>query len=79
MKNNKAIESKAVGATGGECDATLAPGKFVTIQALARRWSVSDNTVKRLIEEGELKGIKVRKSYKIFLGSVVEYETRSSF
>ena len=53
--------------------------KFVSIQTLARRWNVSDSTVKRLIDEGELTGIKVRRSYKIRLDSVMEYESRSSF
>ncbi len=53
--------------------------KFVSIQALARRWNVSDSTVKRLIDEGELTGIKVRRSYKIRLDSVLDYESRSSF
>ena len=53
--------------------------KFVSIQTLARRWNVSDSTVKRLIDEGELTGIKVRRSHKIRLDSVLEYESRSSF
>lgn len=53
--------------------------KFVSIQALARRWNVSDSTVKRLIDEGELTGIKVRRAYKIRLDSVLDYESRSSF
>ncbi len=53
--------------------------KFVSIQTLARRWNVSDSTVKRLIDEGELTGIKVRRSYKIRLDSVLDYESRSSF
>jgi len=53
--------------------------KFVSIQTLARRWNVSDSTVKRLIDEGELTGIKVRRSYKIRMDSVLEYESRSSF
>ena len=53
--------------------------KFISIQLLARRWNVSDSTVKRLIDEGELTGIKVRRAYKIRLDSVLDYETRSSF
>ena len=53
--------------------------KFISIQLLARRWNVSDSTVKRLIDEGELTGIKVRRAYKIRLDSVLDYESRSSF
>ncbi len=52
---------------------------FMSVQAVAKRWNVSEATVRRLIDEGELSGIKVRKSYKIKLESVNDYESRSSF
>jgi len=53
--------------------------KFTSVQVVAKRWNVSENTVRRLIDEGKLKGIKVRRSYKIKYESVLEYETRFSF
>lgn len=53
--------------------------KYLSIQTLARRWNVSDSTVRRLIEEGELKGIKIRRTCKILTDSVQEFESRSSF
>jgi len=53
--------------------------RFITIQALAIRWGVSDSTVKRLIDEGKLTGIKIRRTYKIKKESVDEYEKENSF
>ena len=53
--------------------------RYISVQNLARRWNVSDSTVRRLIEEGELKGIKIRRTFKILLDSITEYESRSSF
>jgi len=72
MKEQKGPETKTDGA--------LVPAKkLVPISVLARRWSVSDTTIKRLIEEGELKGIRIRRAYRVFMESVVEYEARSRF
>lgn len=53
--------------------------KYISIQTLARRWNVSDSTIRRLIEEGELKGMKIRRTCKILADSVQEFESRSSF
>jgi len=56
------------------------PGRrFLSVQSVATRWNVSDSTVRRLIDEGELKGIKIRRTFKILAESVCEYESRSSF
>lgn len=57
----------------------VAAKKYLTIQSLAKRWGVSESTVKRMIDEGQLKGLRIRKSYKITLDSVLEYESRSAF
>lgn len=51
--------------------------KFYTIQVLAARWQCSDSTIKRLIDEGKLRTIRVRKSFRIFRSSVLDYEARS--
>ncbi|MBI5178381.1 MAG: helix-turn-helix domain-containing protein [Nitrospinae bacterium] len=72
MKNANVPETKAEPPAG-------AGRKLLSIAALSRRWSVSDTTIKRLIEEGELKGMKIRRSYRVFMESVVEYESRSRF
>jgi len=53
--------------------------KYVSIQTLARRWNVSESTVRRLIDEGELSGIKIRRSCKILMDSVLDYESRTAF
>lgn len=57
----------------------IAGRKYTTVQTVARRWNVSESTVRRLIDEGELKGLKIRSSYKILLDSVIDFESRSSF
>jgi len=59
--------------------ASPAGRKFTSVQAVARRWNVSESTVRRLIDEGELSGVRIRKSYKIKLDSVLDYESRSTF
>jgi excisionase family DNA binding protein len=53
--------------------------KFISVQRLAIRWGVSDSTIRRCIEEGDLKGIKIRRTFKIALESVAEYEKRQEF
>ncbi|MEE8483240.1 MAG: excisionase family DNA-binding protein [Nitrospinota bacterium] len=63
----------------GKKDVLQAEKKFLSIQALAKRWNVSASTVRRIIDEGRLKGIRVRKSFKIDLDSVLDYESTSSF
>lgn len=51
--------------------------KFYTIQVLAGRWQCSDSTIKRLIDEGKLRTIRIRRSFRIFKSSVLDYETQS--
>ena len=55
------------------------PRKFITIQTLAARWHVSASTVKRLIDEGKLTGIKIRRTYKIDITSADTYEKENKF
>lgn len=51
--------------------------RFFSIQRLAARWQCSDSTVKRLIEDGQLRFIRVRKSYRVLRSSVLDYEKRN--
>lgn len=53
--------------------------KFYTTSQLAKRWGVSSMTVMRLIEQGDLNGLKIRGSYRIRLTSVKEYEEKVAF
>ncbi|VAX21711.1 hypothetical protein MNBD_NITROSPINAE02-803 [hydrothermal vent metagenome] len=52
---------------------------YYTISALVKRWGVSASTIIRLIEEGELRGLKIRGVYRVDLASVVNYERKVSF
>lgn len=53
--------------------------QYYTTSQLARRWSVSPVTVIRLIEQGDLNGLKIRGCYRICRGSIMDYESRVSF
>jgi len=66
-------KSEAASAPMGPC------GKYLTTSQVAKRWGVSAVTVIRLIEQGDLKGLKIRSSYRISHGSVREYESRVAF
>ena len=56
-----------------------AGSKNYTTSQVARRWSVSPLTVIRLIEQGDLNGLKIRGTYRISHGSIARYESRVSF
>lgn len=53
--------------------------QYYTTSQLARRWCVSPVTVIRLIEQGDLNGLKIRGCYRICRGSIMDYESRVSF
>jgi excisionase family DNA binding protein len=46
---------------------------------VARRWGVSSITILRLIEQGDLKGLKIRGAYRISRGSIKDYESKVAF
>ncbi|MDH5541952.1 MAG: excisionase family DNA-binding protein [Nitrospinota bacterium] len=48
--------------------------RFIGVTAVAKRWDVSESTVRRRLEEGYLRALKVGRLYKILLSSVHEYE-----
>ena len=53
--------------------------KFLSVRQVAKRWGVSGQTVRRLIEEGELNGMRVRHATMLLFTSVEAYEKRAEF
>lgn len=53
--------------------------KFLTISQITARWGVSAPTVLRLIEEGQLTGLKIRGIYRVTRESVESYERKVAF
>ena len=53
--------------------------KYFTTSQLMVRWGVSAPTVIRLIEEGQLRGLKIRGVYRVALESVESYERKVAF
>ena len=53
--------------------------RYYTTSQLALRWGVSAVTVIRLIEQGDLNGLKIRGSYRICKSSIKNYETKVAF
>ncbi|MBI5636516.1 MAG: helix-turn-helix domain-containing protein [Nitrospinae bacterium] len=80
-EGEKALSSAPEAAEKGMAAApadTPAP-KFLTVLQVARRWGVSESTVRRLIEEGALTGIQLRHARRLSLASVVAHEARARF
>lgn len=69
----------AKGRAGATAPVDIAAQKFLSVGKVARRWGVSGNTIRRLIEEGELKGMRVRRTSMLSLVSVEAYERRAEF
>lgn len=53
--------------------------KYYTTSQLQTRWGVSAATVIRLIEEGQLWGLKIRGVYRVARDAVESYERKVSF
>lgn len=53
--------------------------RYYTISQIAGRWGVSAPTVIRLIEEGQLTGLKIRGVYRVSRDSVESYERKVAF
>lgn len=53
--------------------------KFLTISQITARWGVSSPTVIRLIDEGQLTGLKIRGIYRVTRESVESYERKVAF
>lgn len=53
--------------------------RYFTTSQLVARWGVSPHTVLRLIEEGALKGLKIRGVYRVDRVSIEVYEKKVAF
>ncbi len=72
-------ETNGIASTRKTGDSMEANRKYFTTSQLARRWDVSAVTVIRLIEQGDLNGLKIRGCYRISKGSINNYESRVAF
>lgn len=61
--------------------APMIPAKrrYFTISQIAGRWGVSAPTVIRLIDEGQLTGLKIRGAYRVTRESIESYERKVAF
>ncbi len=71
MKEGKSIS------TGRKAPPPSEPRKFLGVTQLAIRWGVSNATIHRMIDEGSIKGMKVRSSYKISIEAIKRFEQAS--
>lgn len=53
--------------------------RFLVTSQLCNRWSISQMTVVRLIEEGSLTGIRIRGQYRVDVASIEKYELVNRF
>ncbi len=53
--------------------------KYFGVSQLSVRWGVSAPTVVRLIEEGQLTGLKIRGVYRVSRDSIESYERKVAF
>lgn len=53
--------------------------RYFTTSQLMARWGVSAPTVIRLIEEGQLRGLKIRGAYRVDKESIESYEKKVAF
>jgi excisionase family DNA binding protein len=52
---------------------------FLTVAELATRWNIHELTVRRLIDEGKVKSVKIgEKSIRVALSEVERYENRKA-
>ena len=76
----KAVTSPPETAAKGKgAGANIAAQKFLSVRQVAERWGSSESTVRRLIEEGKLNGIRLRHACRLSIVSVDEYEKNAKF
>lgn len=49
---------------------------FLTVAELAARWKVSERTVRRMVERGSLRGIRIGPQLRILIEAIERYEAR---
>lgn len=45
-----------------------------TVEEVAERWKVSQNTVRSMLQRGEIQGLKIRMNWRIYLSEILRYE-----
>ncbi len=80
-RTERVLSAGLKGGLKGKADAkvNLAEQKFLSVAQVALRWGSSETTVRRLIEEGKLNGIRLRHACRLSLVSVVKYEQCAHF
>lgn len=79
LGSEKAPGGKGVEERSAASSAAAGAGAYFTTSQLAMRWGVSAVTIIRLIEQGELSGLKIRGCYRISRRSIENYESRVAF
>ena len=59
-----------------DMSATLDPNRLYSIDQIADRWRVSGKTVRRLIDRGDLRHVRIGGQKRLRPEDVLEYETR---
>ena len=81
-KKRPADEKKTSSPLCAGMDKLVSPAekrKYLTTSQLMARWGVSASTIIRLIEEGRLRGLKIRGVYRVAIDSVESYERKVAF
>lgn len=73
--------AKEKSATKGKPDGKVNLGeqKFLSVAQVAERWGTSETTVRRLMEEGKLNGIRLRYACRLSIESVDKHEESTHF
>ncbi|MBF0635398.1 MAG: helix-turn-helix domain-containing protein [Nitrospinae bacterium] len=82
-KNKNRVSSSGQGRAPsrlpGALDSVNVRKRYFTTSQLMTRWGVSAPTVHRLIDEGALKGLKIRGVYRVDRASIEIYEKKVAF
>ena len=54
----------------------VARDELWTPDEVAERWKIHKRTVLEMLSRGELNGIKIRSSWRVYLSEVIRYESR---
>ena len=56
----------------------MADGGYIRIEEVAERWAVSTATVRRMLREGALGGIKIGKAWRVGVADMLAYEQQNT-